>query len=115
MFIYIYIFIKVFNIIKLKNRRMCMLSENIKKKLESIVGKENVEDRHATLLAYSYDSTPHFQTKPDCVVSPRNTDEVAAIVKLCNNEKIPIVPRGSGTNLCAGTTPVEGGIVLLFK
>src|SRR5690625_2935516 len=94
---------------------MCMLSENFKKKLESIVGIENVEDSHATLLAYSYDSTPQFQAKPDCVVSPRNTDEVAAIVKLCNNEKIPIVPRGSGTNLCAGTTPVEGGIVILFK
>lgn len=92
-----------------------MLHENIKQQLISIVGKENVEDNPATLHAYSYDSTPQFQAMPDGVVSPRNTEEIASIVKLCNKENIPIVPRGSGTNLCAGTTPLEGGIVLLFK
>lgn len=52
---------------------------------------------------------------PEGVISPRNTKEVSKIVKLCNENKIPIVPRGSGTNLCAGTTPLQGGIVLLFK
>lgn len=81
----------------------------------SIVGAINVEDNQASLLAYSYDSTPQFQAMPDCVISPRSTREVAEIVKICNEEKIPIVPRGSGTNLCAGTTPLAGGIVLLFK
>lgn len=92
-----------------------MLSEEIKRKLESIVGREHVEDNRATLLAYSYDSTPQFQAMPDCIVSPKDTKEIAKVVKLCNNEKIPIVPRGSGTNLCAGTTPLSGGIVLLLK
>ncbi|MGX1722852.1 glycolate oxidase subunit GlcD, partial [Bacillus haynesii] len=42
-------------------------------------------------------------------------EEVSQIVKICNTHRIPIVPRGSGTNLCAGTCPTEGGIVLLFK
>lgn len=92
-----------------------MLQEDIINQLKSIVGIENVEDNQASLLAYSYDSTPQFQAMPDCVVSPRNTNEIAEVVKLCNQEKIPIVPRGSGTNLCGGTTPLEGGIVLLFK
>lgn len=92
-----------------------MLQENIIRRLESMVGEENVEDSNASLLAYSYDSTPQFQAMPDAVVSPRNTEEVAAVVRLCNEEKIPIVPRGSGTNLCGGTAPLEGGIVLLFK
>lgn len=49
------------------------------------------------------------------MIAPRNTQETAEIVKLCNEHSIPIVPRGSGTNLCAGTCPTEGGIVLLFK
>src|SRR5699024_10260473 len=49
------------------------------------------------------------------LVAPRNTEEVSLVVKLCNEHKIPIVPRGSGTNLCAGTTPLDGGIVLLFR
>ncbi|HLQ97693.1 MAG TPA: glycolate oxidase subunit GlcD, partial [Candidatus Dormibacteraeota bacterium] len=92
-----------------------MLDEDIQKRLEAIVGRENVERSNASLLAYSYDSTPQFQAMPDAAVAPRNTKEVAAIVKLCNEYKIPIVPRGSGTNLCAGTTPLEGGIVLLFR
>lgn len=92
-----------------------MINNEIKQKLQAIVGDENVEDNHASLLAYSYDSTAQYQAMPHAVVSPRNTDEVAAVVRLCNEHKIPIVPRGSGTNLCAGTTPLEGGIVLLFK
>ncbi|WP_054951289.1 glycolate oxidase subunit GlcD [Numidum massiliense] len=92
-----------------------MLKGKVRKELEAIVGSQNVELNDASLLAYSYDSTPRFQAMPDAVVSPRNTEEVAAIVKVCNKYKVPIVPRGSGTNLCGGTTPLEGGIVLLFK
>ena len=92
-----------------------MISEAIKSQFEQFVGKENVEDNQAALLAYSYDATPGFQAMPHCIVAPRNTHEVAAVVKLCNEHKIPIVPRGSGTNLSAGTTPLKGGVVLLFK
>lgn len=52
---------------------------------------------------------------PDLIVSPRNTNEVASIVNLCQQFSLPIVPRGSGTNLAAGTTPTQGGVVVLFK
>ncbi|HLS36043.1 MAG TPA: glycolate oxidase subunit GlcD [Bacillota bacterium] len=92
-----------------------MITEQVFKQLEKVVGEENVEKEQASLLAYSYDSTAQFQALPDAVVAPRNTEEVSQIVKLCNEHHIPLVPRGSGTNLCAGTTPLEGGIVLLFK
>jgi glycolate oxidase len=92
-----------------------MLSREVSEKLISIVTKENFADSKTECLVYSYDATPNFQSMPDAVVSPRNKEEVAKIVKLCNEYKIPIVPRGSGTNLCAGTCPTEGGIVLLFK
>lgn len=94
---------------------MLMLNQEIVRKFYDIVGKENVVIDEASLLAYSYDSTPQYQAMPDAVISPRNTQEVADIVSVCNQYKIPIVPRGSGTNLCAGTTPTNGGIVLLFK
>ncbi|MGE8206551.1 glycolate oxidase subunit GlcD [Heyndrickxia sp. NPDC080065] len=92
-----------------------MLSQIVKDQLISIVGVENVDDSKAGRLVYSYDATPQFQSMPDIVVSPRNTNEISDIVKLCGEHKIPIVPRGSGTNLCAGTCPTEGGLVLLFK
>lgn len=81
----------------------------------SIVGKENVKDTQAQLLAYSYDATANFQAKPDLVVSPRSTEEIAEIVKVCAREQIPIVSRGSGTNLAAGTVPSKGGLIVLFN
>ncbi|WP_223595102.1 glycolate oxidase subunit GlcD [Neobacillus bataviensis] len=92
-----------------------MLSSIVKEKIVSVVTSENFDDSKVERLSYSYDSTPNFQSLPDAVVSPRNSQEVAEIIKICNEYKIPIVPRGSGTNLCGGTCPTEGGIVILFK
>jgi glycolate oxidase len=92
-----------------------LLQANMRNELISIVGTDNYDDTKVGRLVYSYDATPNFQSMPDAVISPRNKNEVAEIVKICNKYKIPIVPRGSGTNLCAGTCPTEGGVVLLFK
>ncbi|WP_449623053.1 glycolate oxidase subunit GlcD [Robertmurraya sp. Marseille-Q9965] len=92
-----------------------MIIEEIKKRMIAIVGPENYDDSKVGRLCYSYDATPDLQALPDAVVSPRNTEEVSELVKICNEHKIPIVPRGTGTNLCGGTCPTEGGIVFLFK
>ncbi|MEH7442547.1 glycolate oxidase subunit GlcD [Bacillus sp. JJ1122] len=92
-----------------------MLTTAVREKIISVVSAANFDDTKTGRLVYSYDATPNFQSMPDGVVSPRNKEEVSEIVKICNEYKIPIVPRGSGTNLCAGTCPTEGGIVLLFK
>jgi glycolate oxidase len=92
-----------------------MLSNEVKEKLISIVTKENFDDSKIERLVYSYDATPNYQSMPDAIVSPRNSEEVSQILKFCNQYGVPIVPRGSGTNLCAGTCPTEGGVVLLFK
>lgn len=92
-----------------------MISSQVRSKLIEIVGSANYDDSNAGRLVYSYDATPQFQLMPDAVIAPRSKEEVSRIVKICNTHRIPIVPRGSGTNLCAGTCPTEGGIVLLFK
>jgi len=91
------------------------VNEQIKRRLSEIVGVEHLKYSQAQLLAYSYDATANFQSKPDLVISPGNTKEVSEIVKVCSKEQIPIVSRGSGTNLAAGTVPTQGGIVLLFN
>ncbi|HWL22938.1 MAG TPA: FAD-linked oxidase C-terminal domain-containing protein [Ureibacillus sp.] len=91
------------------------MEQHIIQLFKNIVGDKNVKHSNAQLLAYSYDATANFQALPDCVVSPRNTEEVSSIVKICNEYKIPIVPRGSGSNLAAGTVPNYGGVVLLFN
>lgn len=92
-----------------------MLSKELIQKFQAISGIENVQYSNAEKLAYSYDATANFQHLPDLIVSPRNTQEISEIVKLCTEHRLPIIPRGSGTNLSAGTTPTQGGIVLLFK
>ncbi|MFL8939118.1 glycolate oxidase subunit GlcD [Rossellomorea oryzaecorticis] len=91
-----------------------MISTSLKKQFIEVVGEDHYSDSSAERLVYSYDATPNFQSMPDAVIVPRTTQEVSEIVKLCNEHRVPIVPRGSGTNLCAGTCPTEGGLVLLF-
>ena len=49
---------------------------------------------------------------PDVVVQPRTADEIAALMKLANRDKIPVTPRGHATSLSGGPLPVKGGIVL---
>lgn len=88
-----------------------MVNPELVEELEALVGEENVLTSPEELLCYSYDSTV-LQHLPEIVVLPKSTEEVAATVKLANREKIPIVPRGAGTNLAGGTIPIQGGIVL---
>jgi glycolate oxidase len=52
--------------------------------------------------------------RPTCVVRPRSTDEVVAVVRACAARGTPIVARGSGTGLSGGVTPVPDGVVVAF-
>ncbi|HOP86277.1 MAG TPA: FAD-linked oxidase C-terminal domain-containing protein [Syntrophorhabdaceae bacterium] len=89
-----------------------MLKESIKNELERIVGKENVLTTPEALKAYSYDGTTSWIREPDVVVFPTTTQQVSEIMKLANKEKIPVTPRGGGTNVSGGSVPWLGGIVL---
>jgi glycolate oxidase len=82
--------------------------------LERVVGAEHVRDDAGTLLTFSTDATPLERGRPDVVVFPRTTDEVAGVLRIANERGVPVVPRGSGTNLSAGTIPNRGGIVLVL-
>ena len=82
--------------------------------LERIVGAEHVRDDAGALLTFATDATPLERGRPDVVVFPATTAEVAAIIRIANERRIPVIPRGSGTNLSAGTVPHRGGIVLVL-
>ena len=82
--------------------------------LQAIVGKDNVMTSPEDLFCYSYDATPGFSHMPEAVVVPANTAEVSKVMALANEHRIPVYPRGAGTNLSAGTVPTKGGIVLLM-
>src|SRR5919112_541005 len=82
--------------------------------LERVVGAEHVRDDAGALLTFSTDATPLERGRPDVVVFPATTDEVAGVIRLANERCVPVIPRGSGTNLSAGTVPHRGGIVLVL-
>lgn len=88
------------------------MDRSVRNQLVSIVGADWVRDSPNELYSHSYDATPLVQSLPDVVVMPASTKEVSQILRLANDYHIPVVPRGSGTNLAGGTIPVEGGIVL---
>lgn len=89
-----------------------MIKESVIAELQKIVGKENVKTEKETLKAYSFDGTTSWQHEPDVVVFPTSTKEISEIMKLANAEKVPVTPRGGGTNVSGGSIPIMGGIVL---
>lgn len=87
------------------------MKQQVTNSLIGIVGKEHVLTSREDLICYGYDSQ-HVERMPDVVVRPADTDQVAAILRLANEERVAVVPRGSGTGLSGGSVPIEGGIVL---
>lgn len=62
---------------------------------------------------FSRDEMPIYGTHmPDLVVQPRSTEEVAAVMKICYENTIPVTPRGAGTGLAGGAVPLLGGVLL---
>lgn len=80
--------------------------------LIKVVGKGNVLVTPEDLAVYGYDST--FQEAlPEVVVLPETTQQISEIVKLAAETRTPIVPRGMGSGLAAGSVPLPtGGMVL---
>ncbi len=84
--------------------------------LKQIVSPENVLTSIEDRIVYAYDaSAPAEDQLPMCIVTPRNRDEIAAILSLSNSNQVPVVPRGTGTGLAGASVPVPGSIVLLTK
>jgi glycolate oxidase len=79
-----------------------------------IAGKDGVLLTPEDLAVYSYDGTFAEQT-PDVVVLPETTEQVSQIVKLAAETRTPLVARGMGSGLAAGSIPIRaGGIVICF-
>lgn len=80
--------------------------------LKQIVGEGNVLTQEEELAVYAYDGTAMLNERPLCVVMVESTDQVASVLRLADERKIAVVPRGSGTGLSGGSVPSAGSIVL---
>jgi len=88
-----------------------MFERKIIDELKSIVGERYVLSSPEDLVAYSYDAT-FTSARPELVVLPANTEEVSSIIEVANRAMLPVVPRGMGTGLAAGSIPFSGEIIL---
>ncbi|MCJ7776620.1 MAG: FAD-binding oxidoreductase, partial [Desulfobulbaceae bacterium] len=84
---------------------------DIIKEITQIVGSENVFDDRVECLSYSRDLSVH-EGIPDMVVFAHTTEQISAIMRLANQEKVPVTIQGSGTATTGASLPVEGGILL---
>lgn len=100
------------------------LSAGVVEGLQAIVGAEHVSTRETDRLVYSVDSfwLPQMQLDrgvrlpaPDVIVHPGSAREVAAILKLANAARIPVVPWGGGSGTQGGALPIHRGIMLDTK
>ena len=90
-----------------------MIIDSIADEFRSIVGDEWFLDTPEDLAVYSYDGfLPEF--KPSGVIVPGDRDEISKIMMVANREKINIIPRGAGTNICGSSVAREGGIIIAF-
>ncbi len=90
-----------------------IVDSRIVDEIRKIVGKENVIDSLEERKCYSYDARTDGIV-PDLIVFPSSAQEVSGILNLANKHLFPVIPRGAGTGLTGGSTPVVEGVVLVF-
>ena len=90
-----------------------MISQSLLKEFQAIVGAENVFSEDTDRLAYSYDAAVLEAVMPALVVRPTTGEALGQVVRLCNQNRIPLTVRGAGTNLSGGTIPIADGVVVV--
>ncbi|AFM40014.1 FAD/FMN-dependent dehydrogenase [Desulfosporosinus acidiphilus SJ4] len=94
------------------------MKPEIIQELNAIVGEENLYTTLEDLYCYTYDASfikADMKNIAGVAVYPGTTEEVSKILTLANREKIPVVPRGAGTNVSGGSVSIGDCIVLVLK
>ncbi len=91
---------------------MAAVNDAAERELGALLGSDAVLGGDAP--GYSSDETEgrNLSGRPDAVVLPRSTDDVARVVRWCCEHDVPLVPRGGGTGFAGGAVPVHGGVVV---
>jgi glycolate oxidase len=88
------------------------LDDKLIGELRALVAPEPVLTAQEDLIPYSFDGTAGLNQMPGCVVFPRSTETVSALLRWADRNTIPVVTRGSGTGLSGGSIPTPGCMVM---
>jgi glycolate oxidase len=83
------------------------------KKFIAVIGEKGVVKRKEELLTYECDGLTSYRQTPPVAVLPRTTEQVAEVVKICNQYSVPFIARGSGTGLSGGALPSENSVLIV--
>jgi glycolate oxidase len=81
--------------------------------LIAVVGKKGIVQRREELITYECDGLTSYRERPDLVVLTKTTAQVAAVVKICDEQNIPWIARGAGTGLSGGALAVEDCLLIV--
>ncbi|MDE3028143.1 MAG: FAD-binding protein [Paracoccaceae bacterium] len=84
----------------------------IVERLRAVLPADAVIDDIAETRAYECDALSAYRCPPLAAVLPRTTAEVSAALRVCFEEGVPVVPRGSGTSLAGGALPTADCVIL---
>ncbi len=84
----------------------------IVRRLMEVLPEDAVIHDESETRAYECDALTAYKCPPLCAVLPGSTAEVAAVLKVCHEEGVPVVPRGSGTSLAGGALPTADSVIL---
>lgn len=87
----------------------------ILEQLIAIVGEDNILTDHTAIENYSHDETEDLVYYPEVVAKPQTVEQVSALMKFCNEQLIPVTPRGAGTGLAGGALAVNGGLMISME
>ena len=96
-------------------------AQRVRQDLARVLDPERVDWSDNALVEHARDTWPlallrehenRLSTRPACVVRPTSTDEVAAVLRYANRERVPVVPFGGGSGVCGGVLPPAGAIVV---
>ncbi|CUH85237.1 FAD-linked oxidase C-terminal domain-containing protein [Thalassovita mediterranea] len=94
------------------NPELLAIKPTLVKKLQGVLPLDAVIHEEAETRAYECDALTAYRCPPLAAVLPRNTEEVAAVLKICHDMGVPVVPRGAGTSLAGGSLPTADSVIL---
>ncbi|TRD20599.1 FAD-linked oxidase C-terminal domain-containing protein [Palleronia caenipelagi] len=86
--------------------------DEIIRRLAGVLPEDALIHRAAELKPYECDALTAYACPPMAVVLPSSTEEVSAVLRICHDEGVPVVPRGAGTSLAGGALPTADCVIL---